>query len=220
MKKLIALLLFLCLNLCACGENPKPPAAPTAPVTNGSEKLKEPVSVESLAGTYKSRLWFLDHTVTFNADGTYSFGDDESGTYSLADKYLTLSTETASSGLIVGNNCIYSFTSWHFDADVDSGVTFSPDHQGLTDQAFEGHIPDGNLPGCDYNYIFLDLQSDGTFTLQVGTKTAATVTVAESFVGTYFCRNATLMLTYNGEDYPLIMNNANYIFFFIYDKVA
>ena len=137
----------------------------------------------------------------------------------MEDKYLTLQTESGSRSFIAGKNCVYTFEAWHFDADEASGVTFSPDQNGLTDQSFVGHMPEGNIPGCNYDYIFLDLDSDGAFSLQVGNKTPDGVVIAETFQGTYFCKNSTLLLTYNGKNYPLIMNNANYIFFLTYDKV-
>ena len=222
MKKLFSLI--ICLGLCfllfGCGHKVTPPATePEVPVTSGAEKLKDPVTGESLSGTYTARLWFLDHNLTFHADGSYSFGSEEQGTYTFDDKYLTLSCDTGKRNFLAGNNCVYTFESWHFDADTESGVTFSPDANGLSDQSFTGHMPEGNIPGCDYNYIFLDLNEDGTFSLQLGVKDETDITVKETFEGTYFCKNATLMLTYNGENYPLIMNNANYIFFLIYDKV-
>ena len=92
---------------------------------------------------------------------------------------------------------------------------FLNSYNGITGTSFEA-----NFKGSNYNYIFLDLDSDGNFTLQVGSKAQSDITIAESFQGTYFCKNSTLLLTYNGENYPLIMNNANYIFFLTYDKTA
>ena len=222
MRKLFALLLAatVCFALFGCSRNEAPKATePAVPVTNGAEKLTDPITLEGLTGTYKSRLWFLKETLVINEDYTYTLGD-VSGDFSLEDKYLTLQTENGTRSFIAGKNCIYTYESWHFDADEDSGVTFSPDQNGLTDQSFVGHIPEGNIPGSNYNYIFLDLDSDGNFTLQVGSKAQSDITIAESFQGTYFCKNSTLLLTYNGENYPLIMNNANYIFFLTYDKTA
>lgn len=215
----LILALLLCLWMCSCSKE-APSATPTTAVTNGSKKLKEPLTVESLAGTYKSRLWFLDHTITLNADSTYILGNDEEGTFILEDKYITFDSEDSSitKNYIAGNDCIYTFESWHFDADEASGVTFSPDQNGFTDQSFEGHTPGGNIPGSHYNWIFLDLNADGTFTLKLGSKGTSSLDVAETFEGTYISKNATLLLTYNGQDYPLIMNNANYTFFLIYDK--
>ncbi len=226
MKKRFALLLALavCLGLCACGNGKTPPAGtpqatlPTAPLTNGSEKLKEPVTVETLAGTYKARLWFLDHTVTVNADNTYSFSTGETGTYSLDDKYITLTSEDGAAvrNFMAGKACIYTFESWYFDADRETSITLSVGENGFTDQSFEATVPDGGIPGCDHDRILLELNADGTFVL---TLSGGASDAAEAYEGTYVSRNATLLLTYNGQDYPLIMNNANYVYFLVYDKV-
>ncbi|MBR4863549.1 MAG: hypothetical protein IKU07_03155 [Oscillospiraceae bacterium] len=222
MKKLFILLLAvtLCFALFGCGKEEAPKVTvPDIPVTNGAEKLTDPVAAAAIAGTYKPRLWFLEETLTVNEDYTYTL-NTESGSFTLEDKYITLQAESGNRSFIVGKDCIYTFESWHFDADEESGVTFSPDRNGLTDQSFTGHMPEGNIPGCGYDHIFLDLDSDGTFTLQLGNKSTDGVTVAETFEGSYFCKSSTLLLTYNGENYPLIMNNANYIFFLTYDKIS
>lgn len=218
MKRILAfaLAMALCLPLWACGEEV---AAETTvpPVTNGAEKLKDPATLESMAGTYQPRLWFLEHTLTLNPNGAYTFGS-ETGSWDTDGITVSLDSPTVPT-LLAGNQCIYTFNTWCFDADTDTGITFTPDHNGMTDQSFEARTPGGKIPGCECDWICLDLNADGTFALQLGNKTDGTPQVQETFTGTYTAPKNTLLLTYNGQDYPLIVSNANYIYFFIYDKV-
>ena len=172
MKKALFLILAfaLLLGLCACGSKEAEPTSPAATATAPTEEENDLRALKAAAGTYRSRLWFLDHTL--NDDLTYTFGESENGTFHIVDKYITMTPEEEASEryFIAEEDCIYTMQSWHFDADVDSGVTFSPNSKGVSDQSFEGTLPDGTIPGCAYNWILLDLDMDGSFTLKLGNK--------------------------------------------------
>lgn len=221
MKRVFCFVLavFLCIGLCACGEDASTGDPGTAPTTV-IEKPPVPADARDVAGTYKSRLWFLDHTITLTEGGDSTFGD-EAGYFTYAEPSISILARDGSStrNFLVENTCIYTCDSWQFDADIESGVTFSPNEKGYTNQSFEGRTPGGKIPGCDYDWILLDLNDDGTYVLQLGNKTDTTPEVKETFEGTYSTGKYTLTLTYQGKDYTLITSNANYIYFCIYDKV-
>ena len=221
MKRAISFILavLLCTGLCACGEEPATDQGIT-PATGSIEKPPISVDAKDVAGTYKSRLWFLDHTITLNENGDSAFGE-EAGYFTYAEPSISILAKDGSStrNFLVENNCIYTCDFWQFDADIDSGVTFSPNEKGYTNQAFEGRTPGGKIPGCDYDWILLDLNDDGTYVLQLGNQTETTPEVKETFEGTYTTGKYILTLTYQGKDYTLVTSNANYIYFCIYDKV-
>lgn len=221
MKKALSLLLALvmCLSLCACGGGNETPETPEA--TTEAPTTPESITAESLAGTYKTRLWFLNHTITLNANTSYDFGADEKGTFKLDENAIALNSknENRTRRFVAGDNCIYTFESWRFDKDKEYGLAFSPDANGMADQTFEACVLNSNMPGCGYNWICLDLNTNGSFVLKLGNRTTTSLDVAETFEGTYTSDTSSLTLTYNGQSYPLILNNANHINFFIYDKV-
>lgn len=221
MKRVCALILSLFLfgSLCACGEDAAAGQGSTPATTESRPTL--PVTEESLSGTYKPRLWFLDHTLTFRTDSTYEFSDGETGTYALSGKSISMLAKDGANvvDLLIEDNHMHTYDTWYFDTDLDNDVTFSPDKNGHSDQSFEGRTPGGNIPGCDYSWILLDLDADGTFALKLGSKDGAEPEVKETFEGTYSTDKYILNLTYNGQVYPLIMANTNYIYFYIFDKV-
>jgi len=234
MKKSISLLLALvmCLSLCACGgdnsntpdtpETTEATQAPTAEAT--TEPTTEPTSItaETLAGTYKANLWFLDHTITLNANTSYDFGTTEKGTFKLDGNSIDFYNKEGfvNRQYLAGENCIYQVeTAWVFDKDEDYGLSFSPDENGLADQTFVARMVDTNMPGCDFSQIVLDLNTDGSFVLSLGHRTSITADITESFEGTYNSDDSAITLTYNGQDYLLILNDSNHIHFMVYDKI-
>ena len=198
MKKAIALslALIMCLCLCACGGGK---------VTN-----------ESIAGQYESLLWFLDMEMTINANTTYSIGTKEKGTFTIQRKELhTRSTNNRSTSYIVDGDTIYATEWWTFDKDEEYKLKFSPDANGRADQTFSAGIVNETLPGCKYNHLSLDLNSDGTFELVLGWPA---LNASESFEGTYSYADSKLTLTYEGKDYPLAVSDSGEIFFLAYRK--
>lgn len=216
MKRLLSLIfvLCLCLSLCACGEEAPAVIRDTTPTV---EKPPVPADAKTVAGTYQSRLWFMDHAITLQENGDSTYGDQE-GYFTYTEPSVSLlGKDGTTRNFLVENDYMYTFDSWYFDADTTYGTTFTPDADGRTDQAFIGKT-DGNIPGSDYNWILLDLNTDGTFSLQLGNETGDSPEIKETFEGKYTVGKYTLTLTYQGKDYTLITSNANYIYFCIYDK--
>lgn len=210
MKKYLALLLIavvLCFSLVACGGG----------------KITE----ETLAGTYKSRLWFLDETITLNSNTTYdsdSYGKEGKGTFEFYNnnKYICLKPYAKyPPNMRVTNDYIYESSYWHFEEDSEYGLKFSPDENGMTDQTFDYCIVDAIMPGSNnYNRIILDLNKDGTFEIKLGYRGYTADIIGETYNGTYSSDSSTLTLKYEGKDYPLYIKSDGYISFIIYDKVA
>ena len=230
MKKTISLFLalVLCLSLCACGggNSDTPATSETDEATQAptAEATTDPTSItaESLAGTYKATLWFLDHTITLNANTSYDFGTSEKGTFKIDGNCIEFYNKEGfvNRQYLVGESCIYQVeTAWVFDKDEDYGLAFSPDEYGLADQTFVARMVNTNIPGCDFSQIVLDLNTDGSFVLSLGHRTSTTADITESFEGTYTSDNSAITLTYNGQDYLLILNDRNHIHFMVYDKI-
>ncbi len=231
MKKIVSLLLALaiCLALCACGSSDEAPATepaetPTEEATEAMEATTESVEVltaESVAGTYKANLWFLDHTITLNANTSYDFGTTEKGTFKLNGNCIDFYNKEGfvNRQYLAGENCIYQVeTAWVFDKDEDYGLAFSPDGNGMAEQTFVARMVDTNMPGCDFSQIVLDLNADGSFVLSLGHRSSTTADITENFEGTYTSIDSTITLTYNGQDYPMILNDSNHIHFMVYNK--
>lgn len=241
MKKAFSLILALSLSLslCACGGSSNTQSSNNT--TETTETTTEPtaaLTVESVAGTYESILWCFHDSFTLNSNTTYEYKDEvkhtdntmeyvepraEKGTFSITDNRLNLE-QKLSSGVsstlpnIMVNNCFYD-TKWRvFEEDVDYGLVFSPDEMGMTDQTFESWVLNNDIPGSDHNYIILDLNKDGSFSLQLGLK-LSTFDVAETYSGTYAYADNILTLTYEGKDYPLFVTEAGQIYFVGYKKV-
>ena len=228
MKKMISLLLalVLCLSLCACdstneGETSSQ-AENTTQATEASTESVEVLSAESVAGTYKANLWFLDHTITLNANTSYDFGTTEKGTFKLNGNCIDFYNKEGfvNRQYIAGENCIYQVeTAWVFDKDEDYGLAFSPDENGMADQTFVARMVDTNMPGCDFSQIVLDLNTDGSFVLSLGHRSSTTADITESFEGTYTSNDSAITLTYKGQDYLMILNDSNHIHFMVYNKI-
>lgn len=218
----------MALSLCACGnsgntptDTPNPTGTPNDTQTAEPSNATEDITAESLAGTYKANLWFIDHSITLNANTTYDFGTTEKGTFKLDENAIDFYNKEGyvNRQYLAGENCIYSIDeSWVFDGDEDYNLAFSPDENGMADQTFIGNSLDA-IPGCDYNWIVLDLNTDGSFALNLGNRSNTAVDVAETFEGTYTSHDSTLILTYDGQDYPLILNDSNQICFLVYNKI-
>lgn len=211
MKKIFALLLVfvLCFSFAACGDK---------------ESSNKALTVESIAGKYESRLWFLDAYLTLNSNSTYDsdvYG--EKGTFSfLMKNQIELTPRYIESAPTMNANvgCVYDVESWVFKEDVEYGLKFSPDENGMTDQTFEACILNDSIPGSKYNRVFLDLNKDGTFEIILGYRSYSTASKEETFNGTYYSDSSTITLKYEGKDYPLYINKDDSISFVIYDKVS
>jgi uncharacterized lipoprotein YehR (DUF1307 family) len=214
MKKALSLILalVLCLSLCACGGGNDAPKTP----------VKETITAESLAGTYKATLWFIDHSITLNANTSYDFGDTEKGTFKLDGNNVDFYNKEGfvNRQYFAEANYIYQIdTAWVFDKDEEYGLAFSPDENGMADQTFVSEMLNTNMPGCDYSKIVLDLNTDGSFVLSLGHRTRTTAEITKSFEGTYVSDDSAITLTYDGQDYVMILNNSNHIHFMAYEKI-
>ena len=216
MKKTLSIIfaLIMCLSLCACGS--KDEVSTTEPVT------EDIITPETIAGTYKTRMWFLNASVVLNGNTTYDYGK-EKGTFKLEQKTITLTSkdnEYDTEEFIAENGYIYDANEhWFFHKDQEYGLIFSPDENGYTDQSFEACVMNGNVGGTRYSWILLDLNTDGTFTLELGIRGHENLDKLETFEGTYKSDNSTLTLIYDGQEYPMILDEESHIIFLIYDKV-
>lgn len=215
MKKLLALLLvsIMMSSLCACNNNS---TSTTEPV------VEEEITAETVAGNYKTRMWFLDESIVLNGNNTYDFGNKK-GTFEIDNKTLTLTSkdnEYDKEEFSVEKGYIYDTEdSWYFDADEEYGLVFSPDKNGFSDQSFEACVINGDVGGTDYSWVFLNLNEDGTFTIDLGIRETTSLDILETYEGTYISDDSTLTLTYDGKEYPMLINEKNQIIFLIYDKV-
>ena len=232
MKKVIAIVLAFVLSfgLFACGS-----AEPSGTSTPTETALV--LTPESLAGTYESILWCFHDSFTLNSNGTYDYTDTAThtentnndaslhaakGTFKISDNRITLDekySEAVSSELpnLVVNDCFYDIKWRVFEEDVDYGMKFTPDANGMTDQKFESWVLNADIPGCDHNYISLDLNNDGSFVMEMGLR-LSTIRVRESYTGTYRYADSTLTLTYENKDYPLHVTEDGQIYFVGYKK--
>ena len=91
MKKALSLILVLvlCLSLCACAggnaKNTESTQTTTAPIETTTE-LQPELTAASVAGTYKTTMWFLDETITLNSNTTYTSSNGSKGTFTISDK--------------------------------------------------------------------------------------------------------------------------------------
>ncbi|MBQ7399222.1 MAG: hypothetical protein IJW06_01995 [Clostridia bacterium] len=238
MKKILVLLTaaVLVFAFCACGENNTPTSVPTAnePVVNepvseepspqtsdAEEQIIEEVTAETVAGTYKTRMWFLDESIVLNTNTTYELGN-EKGTFTINEKTLTLTSKDNSydkEEYIIGNNCVYEKDDhWYFDKDEEYGLFFSPDENGFTDQSFEACVINGNAGGSGYSWFLLDLNTDGTFTLKVGNREVSSLDIHKTYEGTYTSDGSNVTLAYEGQNYPMLLTEDNKIIFLVYYK--
>ena len=224
MKKILSLTLalLLCLSLCACT---------TAPTANAPETTEAPteapteaLTTESIAGTYKTTLWFLDETLTLNPNTSYTSTDGTKGTYSIYSVRTVIFDPVADSDpdrqYIYTGESLLDTTDWVFDEDDEFGLAFSPDANGLTEQVFQDCVINGRIPGCKYGWIALILEKDGSFELRVGNRYTTSIDIAETFEGTYSYADSKLVLTYDGQDYPLTVSQNGQINFLEFRKVA
>ena len=96
MKRALSFILavLLCAGLCACGDEEATVDRGTTPATT-IEKPPVPTDAKDVAGTYKSRLWFLDHTITLNENGDSTFGD-EAGYFTFSEPSISILAKASS----------------------------------------------------------------------------------------------------------------------------
>ena len=227
MKRTIVFLLalLLCLSLCACStEDPTPTVSETEAPTEATEVPTETVSAESIAGTYKTALWFLDETITLNPNTSYTSTDGTKGTYSIYGARTVIIDPVYDSDpdrqYIFTGDSLLDTTGWVFDEDDEFGLAFSPDTNGFTTQTFQDCVIGGKMPGCKYSWIALILENDGSFELRLGDRYTTSLDIAETFDGTYAYADSVLTLTYEGQDYPLSVSKNGQINFLEFHKVA
>lgn len=202
MKKIFSLLLVLTMvfSLCACGGN----------------------KTVDLTGTYKTRMWFLDGTIVLNENTTCEIPGDK-GTFVTEGDKLTFTSKDNSyqkEEFAIETGYIYDTNdSWYFDKDEEYGLAFSPNDNGFTDQSFEACVINDEVGGSPYSWLYLDLNADGTYILKVGIREMTSLDVLETYEGTYTSDDSTLTLTYNGQEYTMLVNDNSQIIFLIYDKV-
>ena len=224
MKKALSLILalVLCLSLCACGGNNAETVEGTDPVETTTEPQKE-ITAELVAGSYKTTMWFLDETITLNSNTTYTSSNGSKGTFSVANNgIITLDPVDSSSAdrtFQYTEDGLIDYKDWVFEEDDEFGLVFTPDENGLTEQTFQDCLINGKMPGCKYNWFALLLKMDGSFELRTGNRGMTTLDIADKFNGTYEYSDSKLTLTYEGQEYTMLVSNNNFILFHIYERI-
>ena len=111
------------------------------------------------------------------------------------------------------------YKDWVFEEDDEFGLVFTPDENGLTEQTFQDCLINGKMPGCKYNWFALLLKMDGSFELRTGNRGMTTLDIADKFNGTYEYSDSKLTLTYEGQEYTMLVSNNNFILFHIYERI-
>ena len=224
MKKAISMLLalVLCLSLCACSATQ--PGGTTEPQVETAEETKEVLTAESVAGIYKTTMWFLDETITLNSNTSYTSSNGSKGTFSVTPNgIITLDPVDSSSAdrtFRYSENALIDYENWVFDEDDEFGLVFSPNANGLTEQTFQDCVINGRMPGSKYNWFALLLKRDGTFELRQGYRGYSSLDVMEECNGTYTSTGSNLVLTYEGQEYTMLIANNRFIQFHILEKVG
>ena len=231
MKKALALILALviCLSVCACDSNKtndtddtKTVENTTEPIENTTESKKE-LTAESVAGTYKTTMWFLDETITLNSNTTYTSSNGSKGTFSIISSNIIVlkpvDNPSAERRFRYTEDGLIDFDDWIFEKDEEFGLVFTPNENGLTEQTFEDCLINGKLPGCDYNWFVLLLKMDGSFELRTGKRYTTSIDIKDVFNGTYTYTDSKLTLSYDGQEYTMLVGDNSFIQFHILEKI-
>lgn len=223
----LVLVLVLCIGLCACTSGNTEDTVPTGtaePQVETTEETKEVLTAESVAGTYKTTMWFLDETITLNGNTTYTSSNGSKGTFSVTPNgIITLDPVDSSSADRVfqySENTLIDYKDWVFEEDDEFGLVFSPDENGLTEQTFQDCLINGRMPGSKHNWFALLLKKDGTFELRQGYRGYSSLDIKDKFNGTYTSTGSNLVLTYEGQEYTMLIANNRFIQFHILEKVG
>ena len=232
MKRAISLVLalVLCLSLCACGNADSKntettvPSATTEPQIETTMETKPAITAETVAGTYKTTMWFIDETITLNSNTSYISSDGSKGTFSVTPNgVITLDPVDSSSADRVfqySDNTLIDYKDWVFDKDDEFGLAFSPDENGLTEQTFQDCLINGRMPGSKHNWFALFLKKDGTFELRQGYRGYSSLDIKEKCTGTYSATDSSLVLSYEGQEYTMLVSSSKVIQFHIFEKIG
>jgi len=231
MKKLFITLLALtmCLAMLACES--KVDDTPSYVYSNTPSDVQDnssqaqsapsvkPLTINDITGTWNSSLWFFDSSIVINANTTYEHGLDKGTVAFLDETTFQLNPRYVDVAPVFKYHEGYIYQKNHcFDKDMDYGLSFSPDVNGRTDQTFNYAILNSKIDsssGC--NCIYLDLDSDGKYTLTTGTRTYSSFIKDKEYIGTYTYSDSILELYYNGRTYPLIVADG-IIYFHVFEK--
>lgn len=212
MKKFISALLVFCLllGLCACGAK--------------APKLK----AEDLVGEWSQSLWFFTTKMVMNSNGTYDYGEDK-GTFTVNEstnvvKLTPRSGDSSHTEYKYFNGYLYC-TSRCFAKDMEYGLGFSPDENGVTDQRFTIALTDARFdPNVEASSIELEFEKDGTFSIFTSvfrySKSLGSYFNDKPFnnyKGTYKYSDSILTLTLDGVDHPLVVIDGT-IYYITYSK--
>ena len=214
MKKIIAMLLAMtmCVSLAACGGN-----------------SREVLKAEDLAGTWSQSFWFFPTDLVINSDSTYDYGK-EKGTYGISETDNTVVLEPrfgdrTDAAYKYFNGYLYC-TTRSFAKDMEYGRPFTPDENGRTNQEFIVNLGDGLEfdPAAVANSIEFKLNDDGTFYIFTSVFRYSSSLgyyfndkPFNTYEGTYKYQDSVLTLTYEGNDYPLVVEDG-VIYYMTYSK--
>lgn len=231
MKKVISLALVLVMCLCACQNGNSAPDSDvnTESIDTTETATVQKMNVEDLTGTWSQSLWFFTTKMALNDNTTYDYGE-EKGTFSVSeiDNIVKLSPRFGSNGYTdykYLNGYLYA-TKASFAKDMEYGLPFTPDENGMSNQRFNINLSEDLRfdPAVEANSIDFTLKDDGTFTIFTSIFRFSSSLgyyfndkPFNTYEGTYRYQDSILTLTYEGADYPLVVENG-VIYYMTYSK--
>ena len=168
-------------------------------------------------------MWFIDETITLNSNTTYTSSDGSKGTFSISESGIIglnpVDSSSADRRFRYTEDGLIDFDDWVFEKDEEFGLVFTPNENGLTEQTFEDCVINGKLPGCDYNWFVLFLKMDGSFELRTGKRYITSIDIKDVFNGTYTYSDSKLTLSYDGQEYTMLVGDNSFIQFHILKKI-
>ncbi|MBQ9960780.1 MAG: hypothetical protein IJP00_02625 [Firmicutes bacterium] len=187
MKKLlvIALILVMCISLCACGGG-------------------------DVAGTYKSVLW--DTSYQLNDNNTYDkTSPKDSGTYETKGSGFALESKDGIVEEEFSKEGDYYYRTnliCCFEEDEAYGIAPAFNDEGKTDQDFVAYYDTIDSSTYQYDVLILQLESDGTFKLRDCERRGYHQSEGTLYEGTYSLDGKNLNLNCdNGKTIPFLYIN-------------
>lgn len=221
MKKIATLFLagILCLSICACGNKTG---------TETTATSKEIKTEADAVGTYRSVGLFLQYECTLNENTTFdivgnNYQGSTKGTYNVrkTDEIELKPKNNAADIWRKKGKHYYStdenYLTKVFKKDLEYELKPTFDANGRSNQSFK------TGEGDQFNYsegFELSLNDDGTYLAKhtIFSKVSMTYELEEIFEGTYNFKEETLWLSYQENEYPLLLIN-DQLYFDVVEKV-
>ncbi len=243
MKKLIALLLALltCLFIAACGgkeENPTETQAPVAetptqaPEQEPVEEATVPESFVFTDGEYRTFGGF-EATYQFHDDGTFAVESPDRPDYEMTGTYTVAENQNLDLEDSEGGHAYFAAAGKYlfkirehddnsfccFKKDNQYGQPITLDENGRSNQTFVAGLA-YRKTGCRHTFALV-LREDGTCDVNyfvTEDRGAGDKIVEQMYTGTYQVEGDLLLVSYNGIQHPMLINNGM-IYFWALEKI-